>query len=205
MNGRRAFLLVLALMMSATAFADDARMTIRGSVVMDNDPIPGATIRFRNAEVRDRHKVSDAYGKFEIVVPAGSYEVTAGLEGFEPATQNVVGWSAAELELTMQLRMSPTECAITIVSCTLPNYMNVRVVDSLRVPLPGAKVQFSSDETTLDLVADREGKFSITFGPEIRADYTLRVSNEKFESRVVTGTFPDAGFDLEIALTHLDE
>ncbi|HEX8618188.1 MAG TPA: von Willebrand factor type A domain-containing protein, partial [Thermoanaerobaculia bacterium] len=88
---------------------------IHGLVTSEGTPLPGATVTISAPGQSNRAVYTDSDGRYSVMaVPPGTYTVVARLEGFTPATMNVVITHNEGATLTTELRMSAVAESITV-------------------------------------------------------------------------------------------
>ncbi len=121
---RRIAAAVLGLVAGLGAMVGSAEVqeaTLSGSVSSpDRARLPHATVSVRSLEDGTvwRLAASDR-GGFRVSLPEGRYEVSAELQGFEPATATVALLAGRAAEVALQLRLAGIHEAVTVVAAAL--------------------------------------------------------------------------------------
>ena len=123
MSHRTRSLLALGLLVTLVAIASAAgaqtiMATVRGKVVDQQGAVlPGATISARHVETNTiRTVITTELGQFFMPsLPAGTYEVTASLEGFAAARRNLELTVGAELTVDFALTLSTVAEEVTVI------------------------------------------------------------------------------------------
>jgi len=103
---------------AAVASAEVQDATLSGSVSSpDGSRLPYATVSIRSLEAGTvwRLAASDR-GGFRLVLPVGRYQLSAGLQGFEPATATVELQAGRTTKVALRLRLAGIHEAVTVVA-----------------------------------------------------------------------------------------
>jgi Ca-activated chloride channel family protein len=89
--------------------------TLRGQVLLDGLPLPGATITASNAASGSRNMVTDEDGRFEFKrLPAGTYLVRAELSGLATTVRHAIVSAAKATDVQVAMRAATISEAITV-------------------------------------------------------------------------------------------
>ncbi|HUJ12759.1 MAG TPA: TonB-dependent receptor [Thermoanaerobaculia bacterium] len=115
---RVTLLLLMCILVAAGAFAQTATTgAIEGTVKTGGSPLPGVTVEVRSPSLQGvRTEVSDAQGLFRFtLLPAGTYTVTATLQGFNVVRQQNV---RVDLNKTLTLDVTMSAAASETITVT---------------------------------------------------------------------------------------
>lgn len=104
---------LLTLCGSTTTHAAQATATVSGSVVDETGAVmQGARVTLRGSE--ERAAVTTAAGEFQFRdLPAGAYQASAELDGFEPVTRTIRLQAGQQLVLALSLPLARLETIVT--------------------------------------------------------------------------------------------
>lgn len=144
--------------------------TIDGTVIADATglPIAGAQLRVLAGTIERGSAVSDANGAFSMVVPAGTYEVTAVAPGFQPGSLGAVLQAGQTVTLTFRLLNLPPGSVIGTVRRKIDNAGEPNVL--MELVFAGA-VKYAA-------TTNANGQY--TFPSVDAADYVIRPSKTGF-------------------------
>ena len=108
--------LPLVLLIAASAFAQISTGTLTGTVTLDGNPLPGATVTISSPSLQGtRTAVTDANGNYIFgALPPGDYSVEFTMESMQTVTRTVRVGLAVTARVNADMKLTPMSESLTV-------------------------------------------------------------------------------------------